>query len=466
MRRLLARGANVALSVLAGLGVLCVVVTLAGLLFDVRPLVFTSGSMSPTIDTGALGLSRPADAADLEVGDVVSVTADDSRVTHRITDIEVEGDEARLVLKGDGNTVEDAEPYTVTSADRVFFHVPMAGYVVNALSGPVGIFLGGMLAAGLLYLVFRPTRREEQGPDHSRQHAVVLVLALVGLPAALGLGRAETTWAAWADPASATSGGFAAHTVASQARPSCSNEGGVIGLLGYARLTWAHVDARYEYAWTAVDVGNGNQVGSGVVTPTGGAGSTVTLDIRIGLLNLGLGGRQVDITIRSRLKGATTWQSGAVTVNRVRTEQVVLGINVRCGATDDVGPTIGFTAPTNGITADAGDYRGVVRSACGSNRPACGRVSDESGVQSVSYQMKRVMGSSTEYFYASTGGGGIWNSDASFYAMDLADGVWSVDGIITTAYFDWNRTMSFTLTVRAVDGRGNQSSASINFTLN
>jgi hypothetical protein len=43
-------------------------------MFGVTPLVFTSGSMSPSIETGALGFARTVDADDHAVGDDVSVT--------------------------------------------------------------------------------------------------------------------------------------------------------------------------------------------------------------------------------------------------------------------------------------------------------------------------------------------------------------------------------------------------------
>ena len=92
-------------------------------------------------------------------------------------------------------------------------------------------------------------------------------------------------------------------------------------------------------------------------------------------------------------------------------------------------------------------------------------VTDASGIQRVDYQMKRVIGGSTEYFHASSSIGGIWNSDSSFERAAVVGNRWEVDGLLTTAYFDRNTTMTFTLTIRATDNAGNVASSSITFTL-
>lgn len=466
----LKRVSDVALSVLAGLGVLCIVVTLAGLVLGVRPLVFTSGSMSPNIEAGDLAFAKPVGAADLEIGDVVSVPVEDSRVTHRITAIEHDGDRAVLTLQGDANAVEDADTYPVTSADRVFFHVPWAGHVLARLSGTLGAFLGGMLAAALLYLILRPRRHTREAGKRvardSGRGAVVLVVGLLAVPVLATTVRVVPTVAAWTDEAVAPSGELHAHVVQAQGSPSCTNEGGVLGVLGYARIAWPHVDPRYEYAWTAVRTSTGAPLNSGVVTPSGSAGSSVTLDVRIGLLNLGLGGQDVDIRVTSRLKAHPTWQARSRTVTRVRTIQLLLGLGVQCGPTDKAGPVIGFTAPTDGVNADAPGYRDVVRNACGERRPGCGTVTSPHGIQAMGYRMKRVRSDTTRYFYASSAIGGIWNSNTSFHPMDVADGRWSFSGLITTAYFDRPGRMDYTLEVRAVDNLGNVTTRSIDFTLN
>ncbi len=140
-----------ALNIGAVLGSVCLLMTLAAVLFGLKPLVFISGSMGPEIPTGSLGLAIPQPVEDLVVGDIVSVVASDEvRVTHRV----VEKTEAGLILKGDANPVADLQPYAVDEADKLLFSVPGLGYVVSWLSQPWMYFAGGLLCAYLLYIAF------------------------------------------------------------------------------------------------------------------------------------------------------------------------------------------------------------------------------------------------------------------------------------------------------------------------
>ena len=110
----------------AVLGAVCILAAVAAAAFGLRPLVFLSGSMSPAIETGALGIAHEVPASSLEPGDVVSVpTEGGERVTHRIVSVAMDGDEAELTLRGDANATADADTYRVAHADRVLFDVPL-----------------------------------------------------------------------------------------------------------------------------------------------------------------------------------------------------------------------------------------------------------------------------------------------------------------------------------------------------
>ncbi|CAM2931565.1 signal peptidase I [Prescottella defluvii] len=163
------RGWEIALNVGAVVGLICVLATVASLVFGIKPLIFRSGSMSPDIPTGALALSRTTPAGDLAIGDVVSVFNDQgTRITHRVHEIvSQDGGSAVLILKGDANEHADLMPYTVAEADRMFASVPVLGYVVSWLSSPVAIFLGGVLAGGLLVLAFGPVAQAQRKFDDS-----------------------------------------------------------------------------------------------------------------------------------------------------------------------------------------------------------------------------------------------------------------------------------------------------------
>ena len=154
------RGKEIALNVAAVAGLICIIATLASLIFGIKPLVFRSGSMEPAISTGALALAKTVPATELAVGDVISVDNDQGvRITHRVVELESAGaDTVLATLKGDANNVADRLPYTITEADRVFISVGGLGYVVAWLSSPLATFLGGGLVGAVLVIAFGRTK--------------------------------------------------------------------------------------------------------------------------------------------------------------------------------------------------------------------------------------------------------------------------------------------------------------------
>lgn len=166
--RNLSRLQNNLLTFGAVLGTLCLLAALTGMLFGAKPLVFRSGSMSPAIATGALGISFPVDAQEIRTGDIISVeNSAGVRITHRVVTSQLVNGSATVTLKGDANAVSDPEPYVLRTADRVAFSVPLLGYGVSWLSSPAAMFVGGLFTAFLLYLAFGSarTKRAEKRPE-------------------------------------------------------------------------------------------------------------------------------------------------------------------------------------------------------------------------------------------------------------------------------------------------------------
>lgn len=324
------------LTVTATLGVLCIVATVASLAFDVEPLVFRSGSMSPTISTGDLAVARSVPASELAKGDIVSVrTAKGERVTHRITRVEDVGDARSLTLKGDSNSTADIETYSVNSADKVLFSIPKVGYIVNAVSGTVGAFGGGLLVALVLFVAFGPGRRFTPRPSREgRRRAGTTALALVagtGLIVGSSDFKASPTWALWTDSATALSGELKGHTVIKPNSHTCDDKGGILGLLGYVTATWPNMDLRYQYRVVAIRVSDGAQVGNAVLVPNPGVmPATVIKDFTVSLLSLGLGQANFDLRVYSTLTGSPTWQSSAYETIPVKTQSLLVGLSLRC----------------------------------------------------------------------------------------------------------------------------------------
>ena len=165
MRRL-SRVQNNLLTLGAVLGALCLLAAILAVLIGAKPLVFRSGSMAPTIPTGALGIGVPVEAADIRAGDIISVeTATGVRITHRVVSAEISGDSAAVTLKGDANSIPDAAPYVLQKADRVVAHTPLLGYAVAWLSSSAAVFAGGLFTAYLLYLAFGAPARRGSPPE-------------------------------------------------------------------------------------------------------------------------------------------------------------------------------------------------------------------------------------------------------------------------------------------------------------
>ncbi|MCO1340134.1 signal peptidase I [Kocuria polaris] len=179
------------LNVAAAGGAVCIVLAVCAFVFDVSLLMFKTGSMEPTIPTGSVAVARAVPAADVQVGQIVTVDRPGQLpVTHRITSIEPAepGSAARtFTMRGDANRDDDPYPYTVEDVRRVFFHVPHAANVVVWFGNPY--VLGGLTlgASVLVTWAFWPRGicRDEPadargGGRHRGAAALVLIAGAVG----------------------------------------------------------------------------------------------------------------------------------------------------------------------------------------------------------------------------------------------------------------------------------------------
>jgi len=320
------------LTAAGALGVLCLLVAAVCVALGLRPLVVTSGSMSPTTPAGSLAFAETSDARTAEVGDVVVVaTGDGYRVMHRVVETAVTGERAVLTLKGDANATPDADPYVVESVGRVRFDVPWLGYPISWLATPWGLFLLATAALGLLLFAFRrggPQQRAPQDPPAGGRRRAVATLAAPVALAAIVAGTG-TTGAWFTDTGTITTGAAATHVIVRQAQPVCTNVDGLLGLGNVARLTWTHVDTRYEYVWELRNASTGALVTSGTAGAGQAQGSTVTLDLSTGLTGVNT---DYNVVVRAGLRSAPTWVAATTTTTPVRrTSVLILGAAMRCG---------------------------------------------------------------------------------------------------------------------------------------
>lgn len=129
------------------------------------PMVVLSGSMSGTaddhIEVGDLIFVGKAEPKELEVGDVIAFTEENSItvVTHRIIEIKsAEDGTPFFITKGDANNVEDDAPVTVDRLIGIYqFRIAGVGNFALFLQTPTGmlLFIGVPLLAFIIYDILR-----------------------------------------------------------------------------------------------------------------------------------------------------------------------------------------------------------------------------------------------------------------------------------------------------------------------
>ncbi len=163
------------------------VLLLAPRLLGVNLLVVLSQSMEPAIPMGSIVVSQPNTTADeIEVGDVITFNAqgpngDPALITHRM--VEVLGSGSGVRFRTQGDAVEDPDMTLVSSSNlvgRVWFSLPLVGYMVAFIRTPVGYLVLIGLPALLLIVserrvTFRSMREEE------RQRPVRVSLTVSGV---------------------------------------------------------------------------------------------------------------------------------------------------------------------------------------------------------------------------------------------------------------------------------------------
>lgn len=166
---------EVMLTLAALFGTVCLVMVVLVATLDLGVIVFRTGSMSPTIPTGAAALVRSVPADQVEVGDVVTAPSPlggDLPVTHRVIATETLDDgTTRLRMRGDANDAEDPFPYDVTEVRRVIASAPGVGFTLVRLGDPramAGVTVG---IAALVGWALWPRGRHEPRPSRRERRA-------------------------------------------------------------------------------------------------------------------------------------------------------------------------------------------------------------------------------------------------------------------------------------------------------
>jgi len=136
-------------------GAICMALVVLALTANITLIMFRTGSMSPTIPAGSVAVVQRVDAAQVEVGDVVTVDREDELpVTHRVTSVERGASESEriITMRGDANATDDPFPYTVTSVRTVLFSIPGIASVIVGMGDPW--VLGGLTAGATVLVIW------------------------------------------------------------------------------------------------------------------------------------------------------------------------------------------------------------------------------------------------------------------------------------------------------------------------
>ncbi|MGJ4844985.1 signal peptidase I [Leifsonia sp. Le1] len=160
--RLASTVGSVFLTLAAVGGVVCILAVIASVFLQVSLIMFSTGSMSPTIPAGSVAVVRQVPAEQVRVGDVVTVDRPgELPITHRIVAIRPVGHGTMaLTLRGDANREDDQAPYVVSHVRLVLASVPGAASVIVFASNPVVLGAVTIAAALLVGWAFWP-----RGPD-------------------------------------------------------------------------------------------------------------------------------------------------------------------------------------------------------------------------------------------------------------------------------------------------------------
>ncbi|GIT79807.1 hypothetical protein LLS1_14760 [Leifsonia sp. LS1] len=208
--RAASRAGDALLTLASVAGALCILGAIAATVFHLTLILFSTGSMSPTIPAGAVALVREIPAAEARVGDIVTVDRPRALpITHRVVSARPVGEgRVEFVLRGDANAENDPAPYDVSHVRLVIASVPGGAPVIAFFSNP--LFLGGatLAATALVAWAFWPrgaepmSRRRRRGrrdadddagpgigagPGSRAMGSALVLLLTVGAGAALAL---------------------------------------------------------------------------------------------------------------------------------------------------------------------------------------------------------------------------------------------------------------------------------------
>lgn len=167
LHRMRLMGVGFATWLLGGLVFTLLAVVVAPMVLGFHTFTVRSGSMTPTIRTGDLIVTRTIAPSAARPGDIVTFhnpEFDGDLTTHRVRSMRADGDQLRFVTRGDANSASESWSVDADgSIGRLSYRVPLVGYALSRIgSEPGRLALVGLPALILLALglmrIWTPSR--------------------------------------------------------------------------------------------------------------------------------------------------------------------------------------------------------------------------------------------------------------------------------------------------------------------
>lgn len=124
-----------------------------------------SGSMEPTIPTGAIALVTAADTKDLSSGQIIAFESPNNPQTtimHRINSVQKSDNSVMYLTKGDNNEAIDSWFISPAQIKGIYqFNIPLVGYAVTWIKAPIGFAIAIGIPALLIAIL--QIRKIKQG---------------------------------------------------------------------------------------------------------------------------------------------------------------------------------------------------------------------------------------------------------------------------------------------------------------
>lgn len=141
--------------------VILFVLTFTLKLINKEAYIILSGSMEPEISVGDIVVTKNIKENELAIGDVISFRSGSMVVTHRITNINKNGNDIEYTTKGDNNNTEDIG--TITYKDiigKYSYKIPKIGHAMLFIKQNFLIVIAIIILL-IIFIILSPKKREE-----------------------------------------------------------------------------------------------------------------------------------------------------------------------------------------------------------------------------------------------------------------------------------------------------------------